>query len=309
MEIQFTTVNIPLGKSYSVHKQHIDEVSVIHAHKVFELNLMSSGFGKRIVGNNISTFESGDLILIGPDLPHKRELQNAGKNKSQECLIVYISEALISSDLMKVPELESIKNLFSKALCGLAFSGNGVKEVKQQMEQLSDLEGIDSFVALIKLLKAVDEIEKQELLSLTTEMPVSYYKDLDQIKTIYKFVLCNIQDNIKLDMVAGLLNMAPGSFCRFFKKRTGKSFLQYVKDIRIGLASKMLAETEKPIAQICQESGYNNLANFNLYFKSLMKMTPSAYRKNYRSGRISGTKLVENLVLKGSKQSNNSVVK
>ena len=74
----------------------------------------------------------------------------------------------------------------------------------------------------------------------------------------------------------------PGSFCRYFKKRTGKTFIQYVKEIRISIAAKKLAESDKPIAQICYESGYNNLANFNLYFKNIMEMTPSEYRKNFR---------------------------
>jgi len=292
MEIQFTTVNIPPGKSYLVQKQYFDEFSVIHTHKNFELNLMPSGCGRRIVGNNISSFENDDLILIGPDLPHKRELQDAENIKSQECLIVYISEELINSNFLNVPELESIRKLFTRALNGLAFNGNNIQAVKQQMEQLAELDGIDSYIALIKLLRTLDEIEGHEILSLSPEFPISYYKDLDQIKTIYNYVLSNLQDNIKLDTVAGLLNMAPGSFCRYFKKRTGKSFLQYVKDIRICMASKMLSDTEKPVAQICLESGYNNLANFNFYFKSLMKMTPTEYRKNFRHAQITETKSI-----------------
>src|SRR5665647_3164924 len=215
-------------KSFSVQKQGYEVYSVIHAHKNYELNLMTSGSGKRIVGNNISSFENNDLILIGPDLPHNREL------------------------------LESIRHLFERALSGLAFKGEGVKLIEQQMMQLEELQGCDSFIALIKLLNSLTEFEEKEILSLTPEFTLSNYKDLDQIKSVYDFVLRNIQDKISLDTVAGLLHMAPGSFCRFFKKRTGKSFLQYVKDIRISIASSLLSNTEKPIAQISLESGYNN---------------------------------------------------
>ena len=269
-------------KSFSVQKQGYEAYSVIHAHKNYELNLMTSGSGKRIVGNNISTFENNDLILIGSDLPHKRELNESGINNPPECLILSISENLVNNNLIQIKELESIRHLFERAMSGIAFKGEGVKLIEQQMMQLEELQGCDRFIALIRLLISLTEFEEQEILSLTPELTLSNYKDLEQIKTVYDFVLRNIQDTISLDTVAGLLHMAPGSFCRFFKKRTGKSFMQYVKEIRISIASNMLSNTEKPIAQICLESGYNNLANFNFYFKSIMKMTPSEYRKNFR---------------------------
>lgn len=282
MEFQFMKVDIPEEKSFSVQKQRCETSSVIHMHKNYELNFVTSGNGKRIVGNNISSFEINDLVLIGPNLLHHRELSETDRNNPPECLILYISESLINRDLVQIKELEAIHDLFKKAIRGVAFKGDSVKLIKQQMLQLSELQGSDGFIALLKLLINLTEIEEQEILSLAPEFQVSHYKDLDQIKIVHDYVLRNIQDTITLDVVSGLLNMAPGSFCRFFKKRTGKSFLQYMKDIRISIASRMLSNTEKPIAQICYESGYNNLANFNFYFKSIMKMTPSEYRRNFR---------------------------
>ena len=282
MEFRFKTIDILEEQSFSVQKQRYEEYSVIQAHKNYELNLMTWGSGKRIVGNNISSFENNDLILIGPNLPHNRKLTGPERKNPPECLILYISERLINNDLFRIKELETIQQLFNRAVSGLAFKGEGVKHAEQKITQLAGLQGTDGFVALVQLLKSLTEIEGQELLSLTPEITMSHYKDLHQVKMVYDFVLRNIQNPITPDEVAGLLNMAPGSFSRFFKKRTGKSFLQYVIDIRISIASKMLSNTEKPVSQICVESGYNNLANFNFYFKSLMKMTPSEYRKNFR---------------------------
>ena len=282
MEFQYTTVDIPEGKSFSVKKECVEEFSILHIHKNYELNLMISGNGKRIVGNNISPFENYDLILIGPGLPHSRELTEAQKNNASQCLVLYISESLINRDLVQIQELVSIQNLFYRAMSGLCFKGEGVREIEKQILQLSQLHGSDSFITLIELFNNLSQIEHQQILSLSPGLTMSLYKDLDQIKIIYDFVLNHIQESFTLDTVAGLLNMAPGSFCRFFKKRCGKSFMQYVKDIRISVASKMLSTTEKPISQISFESGYNNLANFNFYFKSIMKMTPSQYRRNFR---------------------------
>jgi len=282
MEFQFKTIDILHGKSFWVQKQQYEEFSVIRANKHYELNLITSGRGKRIVGNNISTFENSDLILLGPDLPHRHEISEPERNNSPECLVLYISEILVKNDLIQIPELKSIQGLFSRALSGIAFKGFDVNTIFHQIELLIDLQGIESFISLINLLKTLAGIEEYEILSLTPELPVSLYKDLDQIKKVYDYVLRNIQENITLETAAELLHMAPGSFCRFFKKRTGKSFIQYLKDVRISVASRMLSQTEKPISQICLESGYNNLANFNFYFKKIMKMTPSEYRKNFR---------------------------
>jgi len=111
---------------------------------------------------------------------------------------------------------------------------------------------------------------------------IKFTKDLDRINRVYEYVFLNIEEGITLDKVASLLHMAPGSFCRYFKKKTNRTFTQYVKGVRIGIAAKMLIETEKSVTQICYDSGYNNLANFNHYFKSLMSKTPSDYRKNFR---------------------------
>ena len=282
MEFQFSMIKIPEGKSFLVQKQQFHDLTGVHADKNYELILITSGCGKRIVGNNISSFENGDLILIGPDLPHSHELNEYDIIQNPECFALYISKKLIDSDIMEIPELELIRNLFQKALSGLVFCGVGVSAVTNQIKQLQGMAGIESFIAMIDLLKTLAGIEQQKILSLAPERTTGFYRDMNQIMVVYNYVVLHIQDVITLDMAAGLLNMAPGSFCRFFKKRTGKSFIQYVKEIRISIAAKMLSDSELPIAQICYESGYNNLANFNFYFKSIMKMTPTQYRKNFR---------------------------
>jgi transcriptional regulator GlxA family with amidase domain len=113
-------------------------------------------------------------------------------------------------------------------------------------------------------------------------LPNNYNKDKDQINKVYEYVFQNIQEGVKLNDAAGLVCMEPSSFCRYFKKKTNKTFMNYVKRVRIGIAAKLLAETDKQITQICYECGYNNLANFNHYFKLIMKKTPSEYRKSFK---------------------------
>ena len=145
-----------------------------------------------------------------------------------------------------------------------------------------NLDGLESYIELLNIFNDLLQVETLEYLTSAIDLPVKFTKDLDRINSVYEYVFLNIEEGVKLEDVAGLLHMAPGSFCRYFKKKTNRTFTQYVKSVRIGLAAKMLVETEKTITQICYDSGYNNLANFNHYFKSLMNKTPSEYRKNFR---------------------------
>jgi AraC-like DNA-binding protein len=283
MEFVFAKINVPHEHSFITRRLLLSEDNPkIHSHNNYELNLIISGSGRRIVGNNISCFEAGDLVLLGPNLPHCWEVLDRQDDLPPACIVIHFDENIVGSDFFNLPELESVKELLNRGNYGLFFKGDKVDRVIECMERLVNLKGLESYIELLHIFKWLIEIDDKETLSLTPEYPTSYFKNLGQIKDVYEYVFHNIQDGISLKAASDLLNMAPGSFCRYFKKRTGKTFIQYVKEIRISIASKKLAESDKPISQICYDSGYNNLANFNLYFKDIMHMTPSEYRKNFR---------------------------
>jgi YesN/AraC family two-component response regulator len=125
------------------------------------------------------------------------------------------------------------------------------------------------------------KISDTEKLSNPIDQEVVFPKNLEKINKVYAYVFQNIQEGVKLEEASAMLHMAPSSFCRFFKKKTDLTFMEYVKRVRVGIAAKLLAETDKQITQICYESGYNNLANFNYYFKNIMGKTPSNYRRSF----------------------------
>ena len=145
-----------------------------------------------------------------------------------------------------------------------------------------NLKGLERYIELLKVFSLLLQIDERENLALPAFLPSSYGKDHDQINKIYEYVFNNVQTGIKLKEASELVYMEPSSFCRYFKKKTNQTFMDYVKNVRIGLAAKFLAETDKQITQICFECGYNNLANFNHYFRVIMKKTPSDYRKDFR---------------------------
>ena len=283
MEYIFEKIFVPHKHSFITRELELQKNSArVHSHKNYELNFILSGAGKRIVGNNISTFEKGDLVLMAPNVPHCWEIFSTEDELPPRCIEIHFYENLITSDFFNKPELEGIADLLKQAEAGIFFHGEVVEKVRPILKELSKQKGLSSYIGLLQVFDLLIAGEDRESLS---KMPVGvseFDKDFKQINKIYEYVFKNIQEEIKLNEVAALLNMAPGSFCRFFKKKTKLTFMEYVIKVRIGFAAKLLAESNKPITEISYECGYSNLANFNHYFKKIMEKTPSEYRKEFR---------------------------
>jgi len=279
----FEKIDVPNKHSFITRKLELGEhTSKIHSHKNFELNYVISGSGRRIVGNHITSFEDGDLVLLGPDLPHSWEILKPKKNTTPASIVIHFYENIISADFFNIPELEKVEMLLKQANTGISFNGSKAKKIRSNFERLVNLEGLEGYIELLRVFNLLLQVKDQEYLSNNVGNIPTFSKDLDRLNKVYEYVFINVGEGIKLDEAAALLHMAPGSFCRYFKKKTNRTFIQYVKSVRIGLAAKMLTETDQTVTQICFESGYNNLANFNHYFKRIMKKTPSEYRKDFR---------------------------
>lgn len=260
-------------------KPHSDE---IHFHKNYELNYITSGSGRRIVGNHISNYTKGDLVLLGPNISHCWEVLDPGPVAYGECVVTHFYENIISSNFFNIPELQPVVDLLKEAGNGILFKGSKTKKVGESLKRMVYMEGLERYIELLKVFSQLLQVDDFEYLALPSSMPETYMKDREQIDKIYEYVFQNVQIGINLNDAAKIACMEPSSFCRFFKKKTNQTFMDYVKSVRIGIAAKLLAETDKQITQICYESGYNNLANFNHYFKQVMNKTPSEYRKAFK---------------------------
>jgi AraC-like DNA-binding protein len=283
MDYVFEKIEVPTKHSFIVREiQLAERAPKIHSHKNYELNFIVSGAGRRIVGNNITSFEHNDLVLLGPDLPHCWEILETENNKPPSCITIHFYENIIHSDFFNIPEMEVVVDLLKEASHGIWFRGREINEIKLRLRRLLGLQGLESYIELLNIFNLLLRMEGKESLSETVLYSNDFARDLEQINKVYEYVFMNIGKGIKLQEAADIVNMASGSFCRYFKKKTNLTFMEYVKKVRISLAAKMLVETDKSISQICYESGYNNLANFNHYFKTIMKKTPSEYRKMFR---------------------------
>ncbi|WP_343329662.1 AraC family transcriptional regulator [Polaribacter staleyi] len=282
MQFVLEKIFIPNNNTFTSRELPLTSNRKIHSHKNFEINYVTSGKGRRIIGDNISDFEKGDLVLIGSDLPHCWDLQDSETNKTPTYIVTHFSENIYNSDFFKMSELKKVALLLKEAKNGIRFKVKDDVEIHQILLEMLETSGLEYYIKLLKLFDFLIKIEDKEQLSNPIHTTSTFSKNVDKIDKVYEYVFLNIKEGINLDEASAVLNMAPSSFCRFFKKKTGLTFMEYVKKVKVGIAARLLAETDKQITEICFESGYNNLANFNLYFKAKMGKTPSNYRKNFR---------------------------
>jgi AraC-like DNA-binding protein len=252
----------------------------IHFHPEFEINFIFNGKGvKRVVGDHIDEIDEIELVLVGPNLPHGWELYHCKNKKIHEITIQFhgdlFDEALLSRRIM-LP----IKEMFNRANHGILFSKKTAMDLKERVLNLSKLDGMDYFLETISLLHDMANSRNQKLLS-TYTVETDRFDDSDKMKLVYDYVQRKFSDKITLDEVSDFVSMSKVSFNRFIKKRTGKTFVNYVNDIRVGYAARWLIERDWSISEIAFKCGFNNIANFNRIFKSLKKTTPSQYRDEF----------------------------
>lgn len=283
MEFAIDQIQVPSQRSYMVKtvRQGRHHQARVHAHSNFELNFVLSGEGRMIIGNQISSFRDGDLILLGPYLSHSLEHSYKKRNES-ECIVVYFSDHLVNSGFASAPELKELEKLLYKSKGGIRFRGRGLRQIRQDLLLLRQLEGLEGYIRILKIFNDLLHLTDPEELSPSSKCLSKYRSHDEKITLVHNYVISHLKEDIKLDDVATLLHMAPASFCRYFKKVTNMTFIAFVKQIRIETAAKMLSETDEQVSKICFESGYNSLTNFYAQFKSIMKQSPSDYRSCFR---------------------------
>jgi len=282
MEIVYEKIFVSHDHSFITRKLKMDPNShKVHSHKNYELNYITAGSGKRIVGNSISSYKEGDLVLLYPEIPHCWDVLGSDPGIQPECIVTHFYENIITSDFFNIPELEGVVALLKNTGNGIVFKGKLTEKVGSLLRKIVTLEGLERYIELLKVFNLLLRIGERENLGLPSSFHAVFDKNHDKINKIYEYVFKNIQTGIKLEEASALVFMEPGSFCRYFKKKTNQTFMDYVKNVRIGIAAKLLAETNKQITHICYECGYRNLANFNHYFRAIMKKTPSEYRKEF----------------------------
>ena len=257
-----------------------------HFHPHYQLFTVIKGTGTRFIGDDIRHFNVGDTVFLAPNMPHlwrsDREYFEKDSQLMTEGIVVYFKEDFLGSEFFEKSEMYDIKTLLKKSERGLDLTGQLKEELVNDLKNLP----VDSgFQGIIKILSILDKLSKStdyQYIASTTYSNTHKISETERMRMVHEYVLKHFKENINLSTVASLSNMTDAAFCRYFKSRTNKTFSDFVKEIRIGNACKMLQDENKSISQTCYESGYNTVSNFNNQFKSLKGISPKQYQKLYR---------------------------
>lgn len=270
---------IPVNNDASFLARHIKVAyfdAPLHFHPEYELTLIVNGNGKRFVGDSVENFSSGDLVLLGSNLPHFWRSDKPSENLS-EAIVIQFSTNFVENALGKLPECKGIISMLTVAKSGIKFDASFVLLV----ENLIAKKGLKRLTLLIELLETLSQSTDYKTLASEYFNIKPDDAENERMRKIIEFTLDNFQNEISINDVADLANLTVPSFCRYFKTRTRKTYVDYLHEIRVSHARKLLIDNKLSISQIGLECGFQNLSNFHRIFKKQVGITPLAYRKHF----------------------------
>ena len=256
-----------------------------HYHPEIELIHFKKGEGTQFIGDNIKRFKAGDIVLVGPQLPHYWRFDDKyfeeGNKLQADVRVVHFAENFWGDQFLQLPENVNIKGALEKARRGLQITGRTRQKVAELLELLLSSDGSMRIMLLIEALNTIAECKQLNVLSSIGFKQELVEAESDRVNAIYDYSLKNYKRKIQLEEIAAVANISPNSFCRYFKSRTRKTYSQFLIEIRVGQACKLLIENNLSIKQLCYESGFNNFTSFHKYFKMITGKSPLNYQKEF----------------------------
>jgi len=252
-----------------------------HYHPEFELTYIIHGSGKRIVGDCIEPFYPGDLVLLGPDLPHTwNSLRDKDDKRMCRAVVYQFGGKLVPGSAENFPEFDGIRRLLEIAGRGIWFHGKKAEAAGKELLRLSKIHGLAKLSSFWQLLDELGSTADYSLLAGETYSPPLHKYQGERINKVFRFVADHFHENIQLRQVARLVHMTETSFSRFFRAITGETFIDYLNNFRISHACRLLAAgREKDVNQVAAECGYRSSTHFNRMFQLRKKCSPSEFRK------------------------------
>ena len=275
-------LNPSFGSSISLQNYDpgSNQVAEWHYHPELEIVYVNGGSGKRHIGNHVSYYHDGDLLFIGPNLPHYGFTNKYTGNKLET--VLHIKEDFLGAQFLDSPEMTDIKLLFERTKQGISFHGDIKEKVGGELEKLKDLSPFEKLIKFLDILNSLASSDEYTLLSADGIIIESKLEDTDRIQKVFDYVSRNYKEDISLSDISALINMTVPAFCRYFKKMTAKTFVKFVNEHKVVQASKLLAEQPISITEVCYESGFKNFSHFSKQFKQFTGKTPSEYRNQFK---------------------------
>jgi AraC-like DNA-binding protein len=252
-----------------------------HFHEEYELTYILHGRGKRYVGSHMENFVSGDLVLLGANLPHcwKLELDGASQEEAS-AVVIQFNANFLGEDFFNKDELQGIKKLLQRSSSGISFNSATRDEVNRIMDHLSgEKSNFKMLIGLLEMLQRLAASTEYTLLDQQRSIAEQSRAEQERINPVFAYLVENFRRHVSLDEASGIAHMTPNAFCKYFKKITRKTFMETVIEYRINYATQQLVQTDKPISEISFDSGFGDVSHFYKMFKHKMHQSPLNYRK------------------------------
>jgi AraC-like DNA-binding protein len=251
-----------------------------HVHPEYELILVVQGEGYRIVGDNISPLSAGDMVLVGPGLPHiwQQEPRN-GKRSSVHCLLIQFEDKHLAQGLLQLPAMEPLRRLLRRARQGLHIVGRTHAKITTLMKQMAEVEGMERVLRFLQILTVLASSEECEPIASPGFAANTNLYDQERMDRVFQFLNRQLASSVRLSEAAQIVHLSEGAFSRFFRAHTGKTFPAFVNELRIGRACTLLMEEDLNVTEVAYQCGFLNLSNFNRQFLRLKGVSPSEFRR------------------------------
>jgi AraC-like DNA-binding protein len=254
-----------------------------HFHPEYELTLIVHSRGKRFVAGDISDYHDGDLVLIGPNLPHTWSSQPLDNRRARHrACVIQFRETFLGDTFFDRDEVSPIKRLLRRSVNGLSFSGRARQLAARRILGLDQLSGFHRLLELLEILDVLARSRRARIISDPGFVPALHRADHRRIDQVCTFINEHYTHPIKQPQVARVAGMSPSTFSSFFKKAVGRTFVDYLNELRVGHACRLLIDTDLSVVSVSHQSGFSNLSNFNRRFLRMKQMSPRAYRSQYR---------------------------
>lgn len=258
----------------------------LHYHDEYELNLILKARGaKRVMGGHIEVIDDMELVLIGPNLYHAWFTHQCQSEEITEVTIQFHKD-LFDEKFLKRNQLSFVKSMLERSQRGILFSHETIVALKDRLLALDKKTGFDSVLELLSILHDLSVSRNMRTLSDLSFTNEKFNYNSRRIEKVFEYMNNNYNKPVTLAEVSRIANMPEASFSRFIKKRTGKTFIDSLNEIRLGHASRMLIDTTNTIAEIAYKCGFNNISNFNRIFKRKKFCIPKEFRETYTGNRV-----------------------
>lgn len=291
MKPQLLKINSSVVQSFTYrHDREPQNHNKWHYHEELEFIYFKTGSGTQFIGDHIAPFSSGDMVLVGSNLSHywlfDQQYVQSPHMELADIHVLHFKAQFLGDYFMQLPENTALKDLFVKAKRGLLIQESVKEKLIDLINQVEQSSGTARIIQLLSILEELCKPEAFSVLSSAEYAAQNHISDDLRMAECIDFISKNFTKQIKLWELAERAKMTENSFCRYFKKNTGKTLMQFIIEIRIGHACKLLLENELNMKQICFESGFQNLVSFHKYFKQQMGSTPLAYQKAYLQKKV-----------------------